>query len=189
MIEGWLCLDFEKIYITAFLFGNYWHYSEWIPAKSAYLSLLVKGVFGVSLNRQQNNLYLISFIACKILLHSKCEQLILRMRQSVSQSSVFSCIVITNVLYHKLQLMIRSGQANNSMENHCTSWDQREREFKSPHLTELLFDCYLRENTYGFSFLDLTIQASHPNRSFNGFFNFWHRPVRENPWTQLERAP
>ena len=51
--------------------------------------------------------------------------------------------------------MIRSDQANNSVKNHCTFWDQREREIKSPHLTELLFDCYLRENTHGFSFLDL----------------------------------
>lgn len=54
MIGGWLCLNFEKKYITAFLFGNYWHYSQWILVKSAYLSLLVKGVIGVSLNTQQN---------------------------------------------------------------------------------------------------------------------------------------
>ena len=82
-----------KIYITAFLFGNYWHYSEWIPAKSAYLSLLVKGVVGVSLNRQQNNLYLISFITCKILLHSKCEQLTENASVSQSVSHLYSAVL------------------------------------------------------------------------------------------------
>ena len=57
---------------------------------------LVKGVIGVSLNTQQNKPLIISFLSCKILHHSKCEQLTedMSVSQSVSQSSVFSRIVI-----------------------------------------------------------------------------------------------